>query len=92
MRVSICISMGLPFGDGRCENPIIKLAGNPTIFDTRRHQNRRTSLSSGDFLPVTLATRGKTRSLWCAGAVGAFYLLHACSVFFLPVCVTPKHP
>lgn len=64
----------------------------PAAISTRRHQNRRTSLSSGDFLPVTFAARGNTRGLWCAGAVGVFYLLHAGSVFFLPVCVTPKHP
>jgi len=34
MRVSICISTGLPFGGGWCENPIIKLAGNPTHANT----------------------------------------------------------
>ena len=43
-----------------------------TIF-AHRHQNRCTSHSSGDFLPVTFAARGKTRGLWCAGAVGVFY-------------------
>ena len=84
-------SMGLPFGDGCVETSIVSPAGNPTIY-THRRQNRRTSLSSGDFLPVTLAARCKTLGLWCAGAVGGFYVLHACSVFFLPVFVTPKHP
>lgn len=26
--------MGLPFGGGRCENPIVNLTGNPAHVDT----------------------------------------------------------
>lgn len=62
----------------------------PSVFHTYRRQNWRTS--PGGFLPVTCITRRQVRDAWCVGAVGAFYLLHACSVFFLPVFVFPFYP
>ena len=56
-----------------CEKHHFTGLDQPTIFRTHRHQSRRTSHSSSDFLLVTLAARGKTLGLWCAGAVGVFY-------------------
>ena len=78
-----CISgvMGLPFA-GVLRNSQSKATGNPTI-STHCRQNRRTGDSS-DYLPVTLAARGKTRGHWCVGAVGGFFFHVANGRFFWP--------
>jgi hypothetical protein len=50
-----------------------------TRLPTYRHQFWRTGLA-GFSLPETLAARGKTCGLWCAGAVGGLAVSHGCSV------------
>ncbi len=61
-------------------SPFMKLVGVETAsvvmwvarhFSTHRHQFQHAGFL-GVYLPDTMAARGKTLGLWCAGAVGAF--------------------
>lgn len=87
--------MGSPFAKLMCVRAISVVRRAAHHFPTHRHSIQRAG-SCGVFLPDAFGPRRQAWADWRAGAVGAFYcgvvLFHACSVFFLPVSVTPNHP
>jgi len=76
--ISSC-DMGAPFvGNGGIEKLPLSNAWGARLFSTHPHQVRPTL--AGFLLPEVPAARGKVRGLGRAGVVGAFSLVHGCSV------------
>ena len=69
-------------------NSVVKRAAHH--FPTRCHQLQLTP-NTGDSLPVTQAARGKTRSLWCAVAAGAFLFRSAAQLCSAVLCPARAH-